>query len=144
MVKFSRWVKISEEKTDKNGNLKNVKRTIRNQYELTLKELKADLTARLEKFLLHSFRDYHQMMTLKEKRGNLHAKEIYIWVDFSENYECKYEHEIQSHFYGASKEQVTLHTGVVFLKEEFHTFCTASRAPGHDPAAIYAHRSQGW
>ena len=37
-----------------------------------------------------------------------------IVIDFSENYYCKYSAEIQSVHFGASKKQISLHTGVFF------------------------------
>lgn len=39
--------------------------------------------------------------------------EIIIHIDFSENYCCKYDKEIQSVHFGPSQTHVTLHTGVV-------------------------------
>lgn len=68
--------------------------------------------------------------------------EIIIIRDFSENYTCKMSEEIQSAHFGASKNQFTLHTGVIYLEEHDSTsFCTLSPSISHDPGAIWAHLS---
>lgn len=38
--------------------------------------------------------------------------EVMVHVDFAENYDCKLNREIQSMHFGASKRQITLHTGI--------------------------------
>ena len=40
-----------------------------------------------------------------------------IKVDFSDNYVTKYANAVQSQHFGASQNQVTLHTGVLYLGE---------------------------
>ena len=59
-------------------------------------------------------------------------------VDFSENFVCKMHSEI----FGASKKQLTLHTGVAHTGNKTaksKTFCTVSEGLPHDPAGIRAH-----
>ncbi|XP_046554961.1 uncharacterized protein LOC124264267 isoform X2 [Haliotis rubra] len=62
-------------------------------------------------------------------------------IDFSENYVCKLGSEIQSMHFGASKKQLSLHTGVYFCKNENgpQTFCTVSENLDHSPGSIWAH-----
>lgn len=61
-------------------------------------------------------------------------------IDFSENYCCKYDKEIQSVHVGPIQTQVTLHTGVVYFKGECTlSFCTVSDYNKHGPPAIWAH-----
>lgn len=77
-----------------------------------------------------------------------------VLVDFSENYGCKYSEEVQSAHFGASKGQVTLHTGVLYLnglntvecqqgygkqKQKCISFCSMSDSLRHDAAAVRAH-----
>lgn len=58
---------------------------------------------------------------------------------------CKYAQEIQSVHFGGSHQQITLHTGVVYLKptnsEELEaiSFCSLSESLQHDAPAIGAH-----
>ncbi|WAR13062.1 hypothetical protein MAR_027242 [Mya arenaria] len=61
------------------------------------------------------------------------TEEVMIHVDFSENYNTKYESEIQSMHSGASRRQISLHTGVAYIWADVYPFCT------HGPAAIWAH-----
>lgn len=76
---------------------------------------------------------------------NLKNNEIVLHVDFSENYNCKHFEEVQSHHFGGSRKQVTLHTGVMYTKPEEHnkptvnSFCTISANNSHNPASIWAH-----
>lgn len=72
---------------------------------------------------------------------NLQKNEAVIHVDFSENYNCKMAEEVQAHHYGASKNQITLHTGVLYYgtTKEVTSFCTVSSYNKQDPSAIWAH-----
>lgn len=47
--------------------------------------------------------------------------------------------EVQAMHFGASKVQVTLHTGVIFYKGGQKSFCTVSSSNIHQPHAIWAH-----
>ena len=102
----------------------------------------------LPDFKKHAYRVYHQMMEMKNLKRNLENNSCIIHIDFSENYACKYGMETQSVHFGASRNQATLHTGVIYYKDENlteeytlrHTsFCTISDSLRHDPSAIWAH-----
>lgn len=73
------------------------------------------------------------------------ANEIIIHVDFSQNYECKYSKEIQSVHFGGSHEQTTLHTEVIYFKDnqfgkpKVFPFSSLSQSLRHDSSAIAAH-----
>ena len=62
-------------------------------------------------------------------------------IDFSEHYVCKMPNEVLSAHFGASKKQISLHTGVYYVGHdgEASTFCTISESLQHGPAAIWAH-----
>lgn len=45
---------------------------------------------------------------------NISEGEVLVRVDFSENYACKYFTEAQSVHFGASRQQVSIHTGVLY------------------------------
>jgi hypothetical protein len=48
--------------------------------------------------------------------------------------------EIQSMHFGASKKQLSLHTGIYYTgKKEKQTFATVSECLAHGPSAIWAH-----
>jgi len=53
---------------------------------------------------------------------------------------CKYSDEIQSMYFGSSRRQISLHTGVIYKDSDtVVSFCTASDNLKHGPAAIWAH-----
>nr|CAI5839688.1 unnamed protein product [Callosobruchus analis] len=55
----------------------------------------------------------------------------------------KYAEEIQAFHFGGARQQITLHTVVVYTKYESETvpesYCTLSESLNHGPAAIWAH-----
>lgn len=69
--------------------------------------------------------------------------EIFLHIDFTENYMCKYNREIQSAHFGGSKPQVTIHTCVVYFNKEVKatpsSFGTISYCNRHDVPADVAH-----
>lgn len=65
--------------------------------------------------------------------------DLFLHVDFSENYKCKYSAEPQSVHFGASRKQITLHTGVIYGKDLKEGFCTLSPSLLHTAEAITAH-----
>ena len=69
------------------------------------------------------------------------SNECLMHIDFSENYVCKMQNEVLSAHFGASKKQISLHTGVYYVGHdgEANTFCTISESLQHGPAAIWAH-----
>lgn len=79
----------------------------------------------------------------KKCKETLSATECIIHCDFSENYLAKMSEEVQATHFGASKQQFTLHTGVIYYKNEQNlqekSFCTISPNNNHNPIAIWAH-----
>nr|CAH7751031.1 unnamed protein product [Callosobruchus chinensis] len=98
---------------------------------------------KLPTFLNHEGRILHQHHAIFELKKVLKANEIIIHCDFSENYSLKYAEEIQSFHFGGARQQVTLHTVVVYSKAGSDTvpksYCTLSESLYHGPAAIWAH-----
>lgn len=88
----------------------------------------------------HVFNTYNQQkpyQTLKEK---LQDNEVIIHCDFSENYSCKLFQEIQSYHFGASRNQASLHTSVIYVKDMNPiSVCTVSANLEHGSHAIWAH-----
>lgn len=66
-----------------------------------------------------------------------------IHVDFSENYSCKYNEEIQAVHFGGAKQQITLHTGVSYYRDNesimAQPFCSLSENIRHDNMAVWEH-----
>ena len=67
-------------------------------------------------FLNHRGRLLHQYKQLQYLKENLDVTEAVIHMDFSENYNMKYAQEIQSFHFGGSRQQISLHTVIVYTK----------------------------
>lgn len=91
---------------------KNIKRVTKCKVTSPLAEVKELLMSELQLFKKHVFFMRHQARCLKELRDNLKINELLFHVDFSQNYVAKLATEIQSMHFGASKKQISLHTGL--------------------------------
>lgn len=83
----------------------------------------------------------HQQEQYQKAVSELKDNESLIVCDFSESYEAKPANEVQSMHFGASKRQISLHTGMVYWKGETQSFCTMSDESSHQPPAIWTHLS---
>lgn len=115
------------------------KRTVKSIKKDTVAELIKIFEESLKLFKIHSFNMWHQTKSYKTCLENLDDNEMAVHCDFSENFECKMAQEVQAMHFGASKVQVTLHTGVIFYKGGQKSFCTVSPSNIHQPHAIWAH-----
>jgi hypothetical protein len=68
----------------------------------------------LPKFLQHTFNIYHHYEMVDTVKKTLKYNEILLHFGFSENYVCKYGKEIQSVHFCGSKQQLSLHTSVLY------------------------------
>lgn len=59
--------------------------------------------------------------------------------DFSENYVCKLNTEIQAFHLGGNRQQATMHTGVAYSVSGSHCYATISQSLHHDECAVWAH-----
>ena len=68
-------------------------------------------------------------------------KRALIHVDFSENYSCKYSSQVQAVHFGASHQQATLHTGVLYVGRHPEPVCFNTISPSRHkgPPAIWQH-----
>lgn len=116
--------------------------------QLTVKETIVTTVADIEEnfqsdllipFMAHLQRIIHQSKIAKDIKETLSECDLYILMDWSENYLCKYAQEPQSVHFGASRQQVSLHTGMIYSKNYSEGFCTFSESLRHDPVAILAH-----
>lgn len=141
-VTWKEW-KIVKEKKEKiiNGEkfLKTSKKSAKTEVIGTVKELKENFQRDMKHFKQHIFNIKTQNKAFSTCKENLNEEEAAIVVDFSENYACRLSKEIQSFHFGASRNQVTLHTGVLYVKENIISFASISQYQDHSPAAIWAH-----
>lgn len=115
--------------------------TIAKKVELKLStaELKDHFHQEFENFLSHLHKIFHQAKAYKELKSSLKDNEAVIIVDFSQNYQCKYSVETQGVHFGASRTQITLHTGVLYTKNAVQGFASLSENLRHDSCAVTAH-----
>jgi hypothetical protein len=121
--------------------------TVLSKHNVTLKEnesgtlttLVDDLQLDIERLARHQFNINHQFIMLKKLKETCKENELILHVDFSENYQCKYQEEIQSVHFGLSKKQISIHTGVAYVHDTTLPFVTISDNLSHGPAAIWAH-----
>ncbi|XP_042261532.1 uncharacterized protein LOC121893595 isoform X2 [Thunnus maccoyii] len=60
-------------------------------------------------------------------------------MDFSENYSCKLNVEVQSYHWGGSRRQATVYTCMVYTAERSKAYATISTSLRHDEQAVWAH-----
>jgi hypothetical protein len=88
----------------------------------------------------HNFILRHQYRALRQIKSSLDETNVVVHVDFSENFMCKYSREIQSAHFGASHEQASLHTGIIYAGANVvEPFCTISDSLRHDACGVWAH-----
>ena len=117
--------------------------TVKEQLVGSIQNLLDKFEDQLERYKQHLFRCRSQYNYYKHRVENLSGSECILNIDFSENFVCKYAKEIQAVHFGASKKQISLHTGVTHLLQNnvqtSKTFCTVSDSLNHSPAAIWSH-----
>nr|XP_022911616.1 uncharacterized protein LOC111422633 isoform X1 [Onthophagus taurus]XP_022911617.1 uncharacterized protein LOC111422633 isoform X1 [Onthophagus taurus] len=121
---------------------KQVRKTSKKKVECQVSDIIADFKQSIIPFLKHKGRSLHQYKQLKELKENLRITEAVIHMDFSENYNMKYAEEIQAFHFGGSRKQISLHTVVVYTKQDEvqqQCFCTLSESLLHNVPAIWAH-----
>ncbi|PZC73688.1 hypothetical protein B5X24_HaOG208959 [Helicoverpa armigera] len=125
---------------ERNGENKMTKRMVKLQQTGVLHNLAELIQRDLKRFKVHHYNIYHQYIQYKESIEKLEDNEVILHCDFSENYVCKMAEEVQAMHFGASKTQVTLHTGLLYIKNEKPLcFCTVSPSLKHGPEAIWGH-----
>ncbi|XP_048006034.1 uncharacterized protein LOC125241546 [Leguminivora glycinivorella] len=77
-------------------------------------------------FKKHIFNMTHQQKSFRQCVDEVKENEAVIIVDFSENYQCKYNQEVQSMHFGSSRQQITLHTGVAYFYNEKPENCLSA------------------
>ena len=116
--------KTKREQIDENKSSKIVTKIVKQQEQGTRQILVNEINEEMQRACRHIFNIRNQYKTLQYLRRNLTHEEIIAHIDFSENYACKYAHEIQAMHFGGSRSFISLHTGVVYTKDNIilHSF----------------------
>src|SRR6476469_1973897 len=143
-VSYFQWSRQTERKTIR-GKEKVVTSTYKAVLSTDVRSLFTELKLQIEPFMKHVYNMRHQFCMIKSKKESLQQSEMIIQIDFSENYVCKYSEEAQAMHFGASKVQISLHTGVQYVRgaegsgTAVQTFATVSSCLDHGAHAIWAH-----
>lgn len=144
LIEYEKWGVKKVEVLIK-GKPKICQRTVKEKIECSKEELVQQLLTVMPKFLIHTRNINHQYKSVNYIKQNLSPNEVFIHMDFSENYTCKYATEIQSAHFGGSKPQISIHTVVFYYSDVIKSkvinvsICTLSENLRHDPPAICAH-----
>ena len=139
VVIWSQWTTVNQE-YEKDGKTKTTKVTKKLVKRGTLMELKGSFSDSVKTVLApHVYVIRHQFRTYRHLKQTLDVNEVVIHIDFSENYLCKHGAAVQSAHFGASNEQATLHTGVIYKVDGLQSFATVSDSLRHDAAAVWAY-----
>lgn len=93
-------------------------------------------------FMSHVINVQHQYKAARYVKHQLTEKDLFLHIDFSQNFQCEFAAEPQSVHFGASRHQVTIHTGVIYSiysKDLKEGFATLSPSLSHNAQAIIAH-----
>ncbi|KAI8442439.1 hypothetical protein MSG28_005952 [Choristoneura fumiferana] len=128
---------------EKDGKMKTVRKPVKKQIKVPIRKLVQQLEETMPLVFKHVATITHQYQMVADLKRKLTQNEVLIHIDFSENYCCKYNEEIQAVHFGGARQQVTLHTGVLYLRDNDgvrpRTFCSLSNNNRHDTMAVWAH-----
>lgn len=141
--KMTEWYEWKTERIiktkDSTSESKIVSMTVKVKEKGTISQLVNEFQDELQKCCKHLYNITHQYQAIRSLKENLSNTDVILHVDFSENYNCKYESEIQSTHFGASQKQVSIHTGVLYTSKSTDGFCSISDCLKHGPSGIWAH-----
>lgn len=143
-VTYEKWI-LKKEVIVFGGKTKTCTKYRKESLQCSLGCLVSELEAIFPKFMSHVNNICHQHREMSSLKQNLPPNSAVVHMDFSENYNCKFSQEIQAFHFGGSREQVSIHTVMVYLKNETSeipikkAYCTLSDSLRHDPVAIMAH-----
>jgi len=120
---------------------KTVQRTVvKRQVAGTVQDLKREYKELVQKMKPHVYTILNQYAVLSAKKEKLQQHEVLIHIDFSENWTIKHLSAVQSAHFGASLQQVTLHTGVAYFQNnQTISFCSITDNSNHGPTAVWSH-----
>lgn len=144
-IVYHEWILEKQAYQGKDGKEKVKRVTLKKKQEDTPRNVINKFETLLRLFFKHTLNITVQYSAVKELKQSISDNEVLCHVDFSENYLLKYNAEIQSFHFGGSRQQISLHTGVLYYIDRqtkettCKSFCTISKNIKHDASAIWAH-----
>ncbi|CAH0553265.1 unnamed protein product [Brassicogethes aeneus] len=145
IVQYFKWVNLKQSYFDKKSQTtKFTKKIAKVPFQSKCSQILKQFEQQLYIFMAHKSRIGHQYSSIVKLKETLKNNELLIHCDFSENYNLKYSEEVQSFHFGGSRQQVSMHTTVVYSNLDNSackavSFCTLSESLDHNPPAIWAH-----
>jgi hypothetical protein len=132
-VHYDLW----EWKTDAVGG-KNVRRLVKENKVCKMYELVQLAIEMLPEYTYYTGNDKVQKRAVRKLREKLQPDEALLHIDFLENYNCKYASEVQGVHFGGSRQQITLHTCMLYVGQgRKEAICTISESLQHNPVGIF-------
>ena len=140
---YNEWITEKLSRPGAKGIMYNVQVTSKKKIDCKILDVINLFNSKLPNFLKHVYIVTHQFQAIKNYKTNLKSNEVFLIIDFSENYVCKYHKEVQSVQFGASKKQISLQTGAFYYvdannEQQCITFSSISDCLRHDTAAAWA------
>lgn len=138
-IEYSVWEK-QKKAYIKNGDEKTTLQTVKVKKCIAPKDLLEHFENILYPYMSHVANIISQFRYIKKIKDELSHDQCIIHCDFSQNYCTKYANEIQSFHFGSSRQQISLHTSVIYYMKHgklvTQSFCTISECLRHDAVAI--------
>ena len=94
----------------------------------TFAELLNIFNQKLDSLAKHHYNWLHQAKECRALKESLREDEIVLHVDFSENFSCKLNSEVQAFHFGGGRKQATVHTCVAYTAAGSQSYATISSA----------------
>ncbi|XP_049421729.1 uncharacterized protein LOC125882102 [Epinephelus fuscoguttatus] len=105
----------------------------------TCAELLNIFNQKLDSLAKHHYNWLRQAKECRALKESLREDEIVLHVDFSENFSCKLNSEVQAFHFGGSRKQATVHTCVAYTAAGSQSYATITASLRHDERAVWAH-----
>lgn len=108
---YDSWMFVIEEGRDRKNHRHNVKEKVESEKHAIVSKFINEL---MYPYMKHVGNIRHQCRVLKTRKSQLTTTDLFLHIDFAENFSCKYVREIQAVHFGSNRTQVTIHTGVLY------------------------------
>lgn len=127
----------------KDGKEKVTIQTLKEKVVCRPKEMIEYFDKILNPYMNHCRNIIAQSNYIKTLKRNLTPEQCIVHCDFSENYNTKCSSEVQAYHFGSSRQQITLHTVVIYFIRDgklcTQSYCTLSECLRHDAVSIWEH-----